>query len=145
MTPIYLGNWECKEDMIADFSNVLKPDESCKYPPGSKEHMRWLNDKDKYEAAINSEEYKGNILLASYETGNWEGEAFVLLEKEGKLYEINASHCSCYGLEDQWSPEETTVDELNFRLTKGTFGRSDWNGKIENTFANELNTILNKL
>jgi len=36
----------------------------------------------------------------------------VLFKRGGKLYDVNGSHCSCFGLEDQWLPEETTVAAL---------------------------------
>lgn len=52
------------------------------------------------------------ILYADYECGNYEGWAFVLFEQDGKLYEVNGSHCSCYGLEGQWEPDEVLVKEL---------------------------------
>ena len=52
------------------------------------------------------------ILLASYTYENYTGDAFVLFERDGKLFEVNGSHCSCYGLEDQWEPEETTKEAL---------------------------------
>lgn len=52
------------------------------------------------------------ILVASYGEQSYEGDAFVLFRQDGKLYEVNGSHCSCYGLEDQWEPEEVVVDEL---------------------------------
>lgn len=57
-----------------------------------------------------------DILFAYYSYENYSGEAFVIFEKEGKLYEVNGGHCSCYGLEDQWSPEETTVEAIEARI-----------------------------
>lgn len=64
-----------------------------------------------YEVSI--EEQQGvTILYADYECGNYEGWSFVLFEKDGKLYEVNGSHCSCYGLEGQWGPEEVLIEEL---------------------------------
>lgn len=66
-----------------------------------------------YEYSVGSDEQEGvTILYADYETGNWEGWSFVLFEKDGKLYEVNGSHCSCYGLEGQWEPEEVLIEEL---------------------------------
>lgn len=59
------------------------------------------------------------IHIAYYEQADYEGYAFVLFEQEGRLFEVNASHCSCYGLEEQWEPEETTVESLQHRLDKG--------------------------
>lgn len=83
------------------------------------------------------------ILLASYTYEDYDGSAFVLFLRDGKLYEVNGSHCSCYGLEGQWGPEETTREELEYRLKHGQLGtsRSCKNGNI---FANELSQILNE-
>lgn len=53
-----------------------------------------------------------DILLATYRYEGYEGDAFVLFRKDGKLFEVNGGHCSCYGLEGQWEPEETTIDAL---------------------------------
>lgn len=61
-----------------------------------------------------------NILFAVYTYEDYSGKAFVLFEKDGKLYEVNGSHCSCNGLEGQWQPEETSVEALKFRLLKGS-------------------------
>lgn len=55
------------------------------------------------------------VLLAWYGDGSYCGSSFVLFRKDGKLYEVNGSHCSCYGLEGQWEPEETTVEALRMR------------------------------
>lgn len=55
------------------------------------------------------------ILYARYESYGYEGSAFVLFERDGKLYEVNGSHCSCYGLEGQWEPEETSWAALAMR------------------------------
>ncbi len=55
------------------------------------------------------------ILYASYEQGGYEGWSFVLFKRAGKLYEVNGSHCSCFGLEGQWTPEETTWEALAIR------------------------------
>lgn len=51
------------------------------------------------------------VLYAWYEYAD-SGDAFVLFRKDGKLYEVHGSHCSCYGLEGQWDPEETTAAAL---------------------------------
>ncbi len=71
------------------------------------------------------------VLLASYTYEDYSGDAFVLFERGGKFYEVNGSHCSCYGLSEssysgdtttQWQPEETTVEALRHRLEKGHVG-----------------------
>ena len=82
------------------------------------------------------------VLLASYGQGCYEGDAFVLFERDGKLYEVNGGHCSCYGLEGQWEPEETTVEALRHRIEKGALGKA---GCCDNEFANELRAVLDAL
>jgi hypothetical protein len=60
-----------------------------------------------------------NVLYADYDCPPYEGYAYVVFEKDGKLYEVSGSHCSCYGLEDQWEPEEVCLPELANRVTNG--------------------------
>ncbi len=59
------------------------------------------------------------VLLAAYGNDYYEGSAFVLFIKDDKMYEVHGSHCSCFGLEDQWEPEETTFEALEHRIEKG--------------------------
>ena len=91
------------------------------------------------------------ILLASYGYENYEGSAFVLFRRDGKLYEVNGCHCSCYGLseqgysgdtETQWQPEETTLESLRHRLEEGSLGKESYWG---NEYADELRTVLDAL
>ena len=103
MIPIYMHSFDSKESIISEFS-------------------------------IDSSELEGaEILLAYYHVGDYgcDSSAFVLYKKDDKLWEVNASHCSCYGLsqagysgetESQWDPEETTVEALEHRATKGSLG-----------------------
>jgi len=49
------------------------------------------------------------ILFASYGGGAYEGDAYVLFQRDGKLYSVTGGHCSCYGLEGQWDPEVTSL------------------------------------
>jgi hypothetical protein len=57
-----------------------------------------------------------NILIGYESVGSWgcDSSAFYLLRDKttGKLYEVHGSHCSCYGFEGQFSPEETTLEYL---------------------------------
>ena len=55
------------------------------------------------------------ILFAFYKNEDYLGNAFVLFQRDGKLYEVNGSHCSCFGLEGQWDPEETFVEAILMR------------------------------
>jgi hypothetical protein len=119
---IYLHNWEDKEDMINDFEDLgyVKED-----------NPKHIESAKKYE--------KYNILFASYGTGNYEGDAFVLLEQDGKLYEVNGSHCSCYGLEGQFDLEEIDLISIKERILEGNLGTDDYAG---NVFATELKAFL---
>lgn len=110
--PVYLNNWaKCKQaQMVVDFQELKIVTNCC---------IR--------------------ILFASYGYGDYSGQAFVLFEESGKLYEVNGQHCSCYGLEGQWEPEETTLEALKYRLENGNFGKSN---DYDNDFADELKEFL---
>lgn len=59
------------------------------------------------------------LLFASYGGSAYEGDAVVLFERDGQLYEVHGAHCSCYGLEGQWAPEATTWDAIYMRPRGG--------------------------
>jgi hypothetical protein len=72
---------------------------------------------DQFE--IDMSELEGcHILFAVYKNESYEGSALVIYSKDGKLYEATGSHCSCNGLEGQWSPEETSIEALKMRDLK---------------------------
>ena len=92
---------------------------------------------------IKKEDIEGcNILFASYTNENYSGNAFVLFEKDQNLYEVNGSHCSCYGLETYWEPELTTVEAIEDRITKGYLGSNAYEGE---SFDKELLSVLKKI
>ncbi|MDQ0174418.1 hypothetical protein [Bacillus chungangensis] len=137
--PVFINEWTHKIDVIGDFECIYmtKAEYEATESPHPNESY-WLKNKDKMRRAI--EKYREvNILFASYGQDNYTGDAWVLFEKEGKLFEVNGSHCSCYGLEDQWFPEEVILEELENRLLNGTFGEDKWSG---NTFKEELCKFL---
>jgi hypothetical protein len=145
-TPVYLNNW--KEggflQMVADFEGIyISPAEYAATEPPYANAEYWRERKREMDAALAQERWQSmNVLLASYGTPSYEGYAFVLFSRDGKLYEVNGSHCSCYGLENQWSPEETTVEALRHRLENGSLGADDYS---ENMFADELRAALARL
>jgi hypothetical protein len=61
------------------------------------------------------------LCYANYEYGWYEGSATVFYYRKStkKYYECYGSHCSCYGLEGQWSEEEIVIQEMINRLEKG--------------------------
>ena len=78
------------------------------------------------------------ILFAYYNYENYSGRAYVLFTQLGQsgqfgpegqasqsgqsvtLYEVVASHCSCYGLDGQWVPSPVTPKEARLTLS-GSF------------------------
>jgi hypothetical protein len=56
------------------------------------------------------------LIFAMYGGGSYDGYSFILFHKDGKYYEVNGAHCSCYGLEGQWNPEETDIAFLEMRF-----------------------------
>lgn len=61
-------------------------------------------------------EFTGEIILADYDIDGYDGSAYVLFTRDGKLYEVSGGHCSCMGLEDQWDEEEVSPLEIVDRL-----------------------------
>lgn len=62
------------------------------------------------------------ILLAHYDNEGYDGEAFVLVDLAGELFEVHAYHCSCYRLEGQWEREAVTTASLRKRMRTGMLG-----------------------
>lgn len=138
---MYLHDWKSFFDMVMNFEYVFitKGEFEATEPPYDNVKY-WHENKAKAQAALNDPKYAGiEILLASYSYENYSGDAFVLFRKDGRLYEVNGSHCSCYGLEGQWEPEETTVEALRHRLDAGQLGSDEYSSNI---FASELRLIL---
>jgi len=81
-----------------------------------------------------------NVLLALYTYEDYDGSAFVLFERGGVLYEVNGGHCSCYGLEEQWDPEETSAEALLYRLDNGSY----FGGTYSYDCRDDLRKVLNK-
>ena len=88
----YFGDWDCVEQVIDNFS-------------------------------MEASELSGAVVIAaSYTYEDYSGSAMVVFRKDGKLYEVHGSHCSCNGLEGQWDPEETSYEALQYRLENGEMG-----------------------
>lgn len=137
--PVYLHEWKCKIDLIGDFEDIyISGNEYNAIVSPYPNAKVWVEKKAQMQYALKKWE-PIHILFASYEDENYSGDAFVLFEENGELFEVNGSHCSCYGLEGQWTPEEVTLTVLEQRLLKGTFGEDDYSG---NNFKMELCEFL---
>ena len=76
----------------------------------------------KLDFEIKGDEYDDiNVIVGYYNYEDYEGDAMVIYEHKDKLFTVYGSHCSCYGLEEQWWPEEITIDYLNHRILNGSF------------------------
>jgi hypothetical protein len=100
-TKIYFGSWNSFEDMQKDFTEYSYSGDDPQ-PPAVPADIE--------------------VLFASYGTGCYCGEAAVVFRKAGQLYEVHGSHCSCYGLEGMWKPEEATVESLRKTVTERVCG-----------------------
>jgi len=64
------------------------------------------------------EEQKGvHFLYAQYECESYEGTAGGIFIRDGRFYLFRGSHCSCYGLEDQWDPEEISLAAMRHYIS----------------------------
>lgn len=52
------------------------------------------------------------VIVADYTYEDYSGDSDVLYRNGDKFFYVSGSHCSCYGLEDQWEPEEYTRETL---------------------------------
>lgn len=88
--------------------------------PTIEEALGWYDEKM-------SPEYKGAVVLYGfYDQEMYEGYSRVIYKtKDNKVFEVNGSHCSCYGLEEQWQPEEVDLKELRHRAEFGTYFQYD--------------------
>jgi hypothetical protein len=145
--PVYLNYWNEYLDVISDFEGICinaKSYNADKYDDidycSLLDEKSWLEEKQKMKDALKKYNYV-NILFASYDRDCCYGEAFVLFQNklDEKLYEVNGHHCSCNGLEYDWSPDEIHLKELENRLLNGKFG-NDENGY--NFFKKELCEFL---
>lgn len=85
---------------------------------------------------VSEEERKGiEFIYADYDTPSYEGYAHVIFVLYGILYEVNASHCSCYELDGQWLPEETSVIALLSRPNVSDNAKANLKQRYKNLIA----------
>ena len=59
------------------------------------------------------------LLFARVSQGGYEGDAMVILERDGRLVEVNGSHCSCHGFEGQW--DEEPIADISVLLARDDY------------------------
>lgn len=70
------------------------------------------------------------VIFAGYNTPSYEGYALVIYRNGEDYFSVEGSHCSCYGLEGQWKPEQYTKEVL----------RQVWERKLENLEKRDYNS-----
>ena len=77
------------------------------------------------------------VLVAIYDIDGYDGYAHVVYRNGRKYYLNYGSHCSCYGLEDQWEPEEFSSKKLLIAFLEKS--SDDWKfGKVNSELAEYL-------
>lgn len=71
---------------------------------------------DAEQAALREELANFDILVAYESVGDWGCDSasyFLIRDRSSqKLLEVSGGHCSCYGFEGQWEPQEVEVEYL---------------------------------
>lgn len=106
---MFYGRWDSKEDVARDFASSY--------------------------GELDQNVLNADIIFAAYDTPDYEGYAMVLLRENGKLFEVHGSHCSCYGLEGQWEPEEVEPEVLLERVERASWG-------IAKDYAEQIRSAL---
>ena len=77
-----------------------------------------------------------NILVAYESVGDYgcDSSSWFLIRNRttGTLFESHGGHCSCYGFEGQWAPEEVTVDHIlsdKFYMPVGGYDDAGYDGR----------------
>jgi hypothetical protein len=62
-------------------------------------------------------------VYAMYDADGYEGSALVIYSDDGETFIVNSSsHCSCYGLDETWAPDEHPFETLSFLIDRGEYG-----------------------
>ncbi len=114
---------------------------------GEKEYYE---DEEKDENLFNQlKEY--DVLIAYESVGSWgcDSSSFFLLRKKssGRLFEVNGSHCSCYGFENQFKPTPVNKIELKNRAKEeyGLFYPGGYDNSPSNNISSIKHYVLNEL
>ena len=67
------------------------------------------------------------VIFARYTAEGYEGDATIIYRNGDKYYYVSGSHCSCYGLEGQFEPEEYTAETLRAGLERGWMEEAERN------------------
>lgn len=79
------------------------------------------------------------VLLAYYSYEDYSGSSYVFYRNGDKYYYNHGGHCSCYGLEGQWEPEEYENKEIFKTCLEKMYS------KYDNELNDNLKIVIEKL
>lgn len=86
----------------------------------------WDDVMEQFQVPEQDRPVPDQVLFASYDCPEYEGYAEVIYRIGERYFWASGSHCSCYGLEDQWDPEEYNREQLALVvLRQGQFYHSE--------------------
>jgi hypothetical protein len=86
------------------------------------------------------------ILIGYESVGDWGCDSssfFLLRDKDGNLFEVHGSHCSCFGFENQFNLEETTVEALKFRINESPYHSVFYTGGYDRDSNENIKSVTN--
>lgn len=83
-----------------------------------------------------------DVLFAAYEYESYSGEALVVFRRGGELWTVHGSHCSCYGLEEQWSPDQATPQQLRHMVSAS---HDEWFDALITRYKAELLEVCDRV
>lgn len=84
------------------------------------EFSEWKNVAQNFGG--NCPKVEPRFVFAEYEEPDYEGYATVITSADGRKFSVvEGSHCSCYGLEDQWESTEHNETEIK-KMMEATYG-----------------------
>lgn len=78
-----------------------------------------------------------HLLIACNRIDDGEGEAWVIYEDHGTLYDVWARHCDCDSLVGKWEPEETTISYIKGSIETLERNAEGWRRECATAYAAE--------
>jgi hypothetical protein len=105
-----------------------------------KKHLEVVYSGEGIKVSEVNERLKDLDILIAYESvGSWGCDStsfFLFKDKQGMVYELHGSHCSCYGFEGQFRLEESDTEALKVRAKGKNWGLFSTGGYDDNSDSN---------
>lgn len=82
----------------------------------------WRDVQSQYDM---QEHEPDEVIYAQYSYECYSGHSNVVYRNGDRFYWVRGSHCSCYGLEGQWNPEEYSANQFIEAYNRGNWWESD--------------------